>query len=446
MNNLKYVFFCLIFVPIALFGQNKIFSKQQVFEDLVYLQSELIDKHPNIHIYTSKEEFLGFFQNIFIKDSLTESEAYALIATSNQVIKDGHTLFYPSKKWMDTNNSTKLFLPLQPFWDGSKLYVSQNYSVTKDLPQGAEIVSVNGIKSAELIQGMLSKMMRDGENFNYPTWVLNTYFYEYYSYFYGCSNQYEIKFNTGTEEKTVILEGIPKPELFQQKDKQRESIERGISLLIDKEKSVGILTIKDWHNDILRKYYRQKFMPEIKKAIQRIEIANIQNLIIDVRDNQGGDTKNSKYLLSYLLSEPFTLVEQYNNKKNGNIVKCNGPQSGIHQPMSKTFKGNIYVLINGGSFSNTAIFCSVLRKHKRAIFVGEATGGSEYVICGSPTNIILPNTGIQVELPRLQFLIKSNEQEELHSIIPDYYVQPKIDYILTRKDKDVEFTLNLINN
>ena len=150
-------------------------------------------------------------------------------------------------------------------------------------------------------------------------------------------------------------------------------------------------------------------------------------------------------MLTYLLSEPFVLVEQYYRKKNGSIVECNGPQSGIHEPMSQNFKGNIYVLINGGSFSNTAIFCSVLRKHKRAIFIGEETGGSEFVICGSPKSITLPNTAIQVELPRLQFMIKSNEESELHGVIPDYHIEPKIDYIIEQKDKDMEFTFVLIS-
>lgn len=446
MIDFKHIFLCLTTIPIVVFGQSSIFSKKKVLEDLTYLQSELIEKHPNINTYTTKEEFFNFFKNIGIEDSLTEMEAYNLIASSNEVIKDGHTLFYPNKKLMEYNNSNKLFIPLQPFWDGSKLYVSKSYSLMDTLEQGAQIISINGIKSTELIQGMLNKMMRDGNNYNYPTWVLNRYFYEYFSYFYGCGEEYQINIDNGIQEKALIIKGISKPELFEQIRKHQAPDEKGIALEIDKERGIGILTIKDWHNNILKKYYGQKFIHEIKKAIEQIEGENIQNLVIDVRNNQGGDTRNSKYLLSYLLSEPFVLVEQYHKKKKGTAVECNGPQSGIHQPMSKNFKGNVYVLINGGSFSNTGIFCSVLRKHKRAIFIGEETGGSEFVICGSPQKITLPNTGIQVELPRLQFMIKSNEEDELHTVVPDYYIKPKIDYIIEQKDKDLEFTFELIKN
>jgi hypothetical protein len=446
MNYLNHILFTIIFIPTISFGQDKVYSKQQVNEDLKYLSEKLIDLHPNINIYTSKTDFLDFFGNITTSDSLTELEIYNLVSNSNKVIKDGHTLFYPNKKWIEHNNLTKLFIPLQPFWDGNKLYVSKNYSLSNELPIGTEIVSINGIESSKLIQGMLDKMMRDGNNYNYPTWVLNTYFYEYFSYFYGCSEKYEITIKNEKEEKNIVINGISKPELFLQIRNHQQTNEKGIILRIDREKSTGVLTIKDWHSNILRKYYGQNFIPEIKKIISQIENEKIENLVIDVRNNQGGDTKYSKYLLSYLLSEPFTLVEQYNKKKNGTIIQCNGPQSGTHQPMSKNFKGKVYVLINGGSFSNTAIFCSTLRKHKRAIFIGEETGGSEYVICGSPKNITLPNTGIQIELPRLQFLIKYKDGDEYDGIIPDYYIEPKINYIIERKDKDLEFTIELINN
>lgn len=445
ITDFRHIFLFLTFTPVIVFGQSSTFSKEMILEDLTYLHSVLIEKHPNINIYSTEEEFSNFFKNITIEDNVTELEAYNLISKSNKVIKDGHTLFYPNRKWIENNNANKLFIPLQPFWDGSKLYVSKSYSSTGKLEKGTQIISINGIKSPELIQEMLSKMMRDGDNYNYPTWVLNTYFYEYFSYFYGCSEEYQINFYDGLEEKSLTIKGISKPELFKQIRKHQEPDEKGITLAIDEEKSIGVLTIKDWHNNILKKFYGQEFIPEIKKAIEQIKDKGIQNLIIDVRNNQGGDTRNSKYLLTYLLNEPFVLVEQYYRKKKGIIVECNGPQSGLHQPMSQNFKGNIYVLINGGSFSNTGIFCSVLRKHKRAIFIGEETGGSEFVICGSPKNITLPNTAIQIELPQLQFMIKTNEENELHSVIPDYYIEPKIDYIVEQKDKDLEFTIELIS-
>ncbi|MEL6732641.1 MAG: S41 family peptidase [Bacteroidota bacterium] len=442
VGKLTYVLLFVIFAPCIAYGQNAYFSKQQVLEDVTYLQEVLTDKHPNIHIYTSKDTFSAFFENLIIDERLTAQEAYRLIATSNLVIQDGHTLYYPSKKWREDSYTKGSFIPFQPFWDGSKWYVAHNYRASDELKEGMQILAINGIKSEEIIQDMLGKMMRDGNNDQYPIWVLNAYFYEYYSYFYGFSDIYEVKVDDGMDEKTLILQGMAKSDLLQIIQNQQEG--KGITLHVDQANSTGVLTIKSWNPLLIKKYHRQRLMSALKKAVNQIERANIQNLIIDVRNNQGGETKYARYLLSYLLSEPFVLVEQYYKKQKGTVVSCRGPQQGVHQPMGNTFKGNVYVLINGGSFSNTGIFCSVLRKYKRAIFIGEETGGSEFVICGHTKDFILPQTGIQVIVPRLQFRIKSQGEGAYHGVIPDYFIQPDIDDILNHTDKDLTFALKLI--
>ncbi len=444
MKNLKLMTIIIFLLQNSVFGQVAQFTKLEIEQDLKFLKSTLITKHPNLNIYSSQSEIDSFFTNIKISNTVTELEAFSLFSSAQEVIKDGHTLFYPSKKRMASNNLNQLFCPFQPFWHNSKLYIIKNYATTNQLPLGAEIISINGIQSEELINGMLKKMMQEGTNYNYPTWALNNYFFEYYSYFFGCVEEFKVVYQIDQIEKEIVVKGIAKTTLFQQMKKQSNKIDEGISLKIDKEKGSAILTINNWHSAVFRKYYKKNFIVEIKKVIKELEKEKIQNLIIDIRDNQGGDTKNSRFLLSYLLNEPFILIEAYFKKKNGELQKCHGPQSGTHKPLSKTFQGDIYVLINGGSFSNSGVFCSVLRKHNRATFIGEPSGGNEFVICGSSKVVTLPNTGIQIEVPQLQFFIKNYEDGQAKSVVPDFYVEPNITDLLNQKDKDLEFTFELI--
>ena len=426
------------------FGQSRIFSKQEIIEDLAFLKSQLEEKYPNTGIYNTTEEFNDFFKNISVGDDLSEIEAYSLIASSNEVILDGHTLFYPNQDFINRNNASGFFLPIRTYWDGERLYILEKYSQSKELIPGSEILSINGMKSKDLIQGILSKMMSDGRSLKYPIWVLNTYFFEYYSYFYGCGKEYELGLKQNEKDLLIKIEGVPKTQLLQKIRETRKENGKGISVDIDRAKSTAILTIKDWHKSVLKKQYNQKFIPEIKSIIKQLEKNNIEDLVIDVRNNQGGDTKYSKYLLSHLLKDPFVLVEGYKKKRKGKVVKSRGPQMGVHKPMSTTFQGSVYVLTNGGSFSNTGIFCSVLRKHKRAVFIGEETGGSEFVLCGIPKNVKLPNTGITIELPRLQFLIKSYDKEKLHGVIPDFKVKPSIENLVKGEDPVIDYTFKLI--
>lgn len=436
--------FCFLFALQLGVGQKLSFTKQETQEDLTYLRDQLLQKHANLWVYNTKEDFDAFFKNLELPKRMTASEAYGFVASTSSIIQDGHTLFYPDFQLIKKNNKNGRFFPLSVFWDGDNLFIRASYSNNNESIKGAKIISINEVKSEKIVAFILQRMMRDGNNFNYPIWVINQYFFEYYSYFYGCPKvfQFLLEHQDGRQEK-VIIEGLLKADLLSKIKAQRKE-EKAIAATFIASSSTAILTVKDWHSNILKKYYQQNFKKEITQKFEQIQAKNIENLIIDVRDNQGGDTKNSKLLLSYLLDQPFELVEEYKVVKNGKIIDARGPQMGWQQVKKERFKGKIFVLINGGSFSNTGIFCSILRKHNRATFIGKETGGSEFVICGSPKSITLPNTKIQVDIPRLQFLIKAYTKADLSGIKPDHEIKPTIQDLIGEKDLAKELAIQLI--
>ena len=59
----------------------------------------------------------------------------------------------------------------------------------------------------------------------------------------------------------------------------------------------------------------------------------------------------------------------------------------------QAFQGKVYVLINGGSFSASCILSSNLQGSKRAVFVGEETGGTyNGTVAGRMPLLELPNS------------------------------------------------------
>jgi len=438
------IFLLLLSVTFS-FAQTLSFTDQQLKEDLTYLKNQLLDKHPNIFIYHTKAEFQDFFEDIKLPKTATAEEAYSIIAATSAVIKDGHTLFYPDSKLITRNNEQGRFIPLTVFWDGNDLFVKDNYSANKEIKRGMKLLSINGMNTQDLIKSMLDNMMRDGNNLNYPIWVLNNYFFEYYSYFYGCPKEFDlIVEDANGKPKDLNIKGMLKSDLLKALNSSNKQDSKGIAIDFDVDNNLAVLTIKDWHNNILRKYYKQSFKKEINKIFEQITNSKVENLIIDLRDNQGGDLINSKRLLSYLLESPFELIKEYKKVKNGKLSTAKGPQMGQHKPKSKTFKGKLFVLINGGSFSNSGIFCAALRKFDRAIFIGAETGGSEFVICSKSKMVKLPNTQIRIEIPTLQFLIKDYAKANLSGIKPDYEIQPTIQNLLEYKDVEKTFAIELI--
>ena len=259
MNKFLCICYLLTAFPLWCMGQEKVYSRADIEADLSCLKFSLLKSHPNLEIYTEKDEFEIFFRQLDIPDSLSESEAYALIASSNQVIRDGHTLFFPSQKWIEKSRENGKFLPIQPYWDGEKLYLQKVYGSYESLEEGAEIISLNGVNAQELIKDMLSKMMREGFSYQYPVWVLNHYFYEYYSYFYGCSKSYTLELGSGGEIHSYEFNGLAKSELLQKITATERNQEKGISLKLDRENQWALLNIRDWHKDVLKKVYQQNF-------------------------------------------------------------------------------------------------------------------------------------------------------------------------------------------
>lgn len=464
MIRFNIVLIIIILIQLNAISQENKYSQKQLQEDIKYLHLELEKRHPNLYLHSSKIKIDSFFKSLneSLPSSMTELAFYSYITPINSIIKDGHTLFFPSIDYVEYHNSSSKYFPFKVSWDGKKLYVELNYFKEDEIENGAEIISINNKSCIEIMDYMLVRMMRDGENKTYPIWVLNNWFNEYYSYFFGHFDSYLIEYKLdGQKSVRKELNALTKSEINQNRRQrypnktfsrvkdQKEG--RGIKLEMRRDLDIAILRIKEFDDRILKSVYNQSFEDTIDKIFENIAESEFNNLILDLRDNQGGSIKNGKILLSYILEKPFEIVSGYKRVNQGKyrdsinrIESCKGPQLGFHKSKKNAFKGKVYVLINGGSFSNTGIVCSILNQKGRAIFIGEETGGSEYILGGSIKKVELPNTRIRVEIPKLQFVIKENKGDKWQGVVPNIEIRPTINEIIKNRDVIKEYALNMV--
>ena len=438
------------------------FSSAQIREDIAYLRSELESRHPGLYLYSSRAEADALFDSLYrqIPPSVTETEAYRLITTVCSVIRDGHTIFYPAERSTAYHDRYSGFFPFKIYWRDSSMYVAMNYSASTEIPDGSEIISINGVAASEIMSFSLKRMMHDGYNQTYPVWVMNNWFNEFYSYFYGHPAAFDVSFRSDNGAVTTkTIRALSKTEISANRKKNypdyRFDKKEGDGLVLETEDTnkTATLTIRDFHADILKKVYGQKFKKTIAEYFRQIEAKGVENLILDLRNNQGGDTRYGEILLSYVLNDPFRYVEGYRKvgkhpaaAPQDRNKKCKGPAMGICRPRSNVFKGNLYILINGGSFSNTGIVVSALKHARRGIMIGEETGGNGHVICGSVKYRELPNTKIRVEIPTLQFAIRDPEHNTGKGVFPDYFIQPSIEQLVGNRDIAKEYAKGMIKN
>jgi C-terminal processing protease CtpA/Prc len=210
-------------------------------------------------------------------------------------------------------------------------------------------------------------------------------------------------------------------------------------------------------------------------TFQQIRKESIEDLVIDLRGNDGGDNLGIP-LFSYLTDSPFLFsdsaeaasqtfpsfhkyshLDTYFSKEfeqhlvsagNGRFkVEGNDDLAPlIQQPQKDAYAGRLWVLIDGEVFSATAQFCSLVRGHHRGVFVGEETGGGYHGnSSGEEAAITLPASQLRILVPLVRYEMAASDPARVRrGIIPDYPFQMTIRQLMDKKDAELEYVMNLI--
>ena len=108
-------------------------------------------------------------------------------------------------------------------------------------------------------------------------------------------------------------------------------------------------------------------------------LANTDALIVDMRDNGGGDPSMVRYVSSYLFSTRTHLNDLWNRKSGETqefwtLDTIPGKRFGGEKP--------VYVLTSSHTFSGAEEFSYNLKMLKRATIIGETTGGGAHPVSG----------------------------------------------------------------
>ena len=451
--------FCLF--AISLPGQDinikePTYSVQQLQTDLNLLRSNLESSHPNIYLYTPKARIDVVFDSLLlnINRPMTELEFYRHICLLSSIIKDGHSLILPSQVISDFHKANSKFLPFKLIIDDNRLLVDMVYSKQSPIKEKAEILSINHISAANIIADLMSRQVRDGYNLTYPIWILNNYFRAYYSYHFGHPEQYIIQYKNSKDIDTARIQALSMDSIdYYRKLKypdwsNEKRPNEGLSLQFSADNKYAIVKIKDFHKEVLKHQYKQNFKKLISTYFKIIHDNKPNNLIIDLRDNQGGDIEYGAYLLSFLMNQPFHVLNSYytvhKSMKHFTLKASSGPCLGIYTPYKRAYKGTLYVITNGGSFSNSGIVAACLKRYKRAIFVGEETGGSNTVLAGNIKYVNLPNTGIQIQIPTKRYLLEDTLNLAGRGTIPDYPFKQSWGYSINQEDLIMKYIIDKI--
>jgi C-terminal processing protease CtpA/Prc len=322
---------------------------------------------------------------------------------------------------------------------------------------------------SDIIRRLLPGFFSDGNNTTFKYIEMSHYFSAYFANLVEAPDSFNIKYHIGNEYITLKVPSISHSIIDQyEKTQESDSSPAEPYTLEILPGNTALLTISSFWMGSENAY--KKFL---KNSFSGIRKKGIENLIIDVRNNEGGTDRRGALLLSWLMNNKFRYYDhlqaatrskysfaQYarlpkfygimrhliTKTDTGTYVWNHNRNLKMQKPKRNSFSGNVYILINGGSFSVTSEFASVAHYLKRAKFIGEETGGAYYGNnSGTFVIVTLPNSRLNVGIPMLAYYTAvKNYPFKDRGIIPDHEVNPAIEDILNKKDTVLSFTKELI--
>ena len=484
VKNVLLFLIILAFYSCAVFNKNysplKKYPKQQLQQDYSLLRNILEKKHPSLYWYTNKDSMDGYFEKYYhaIEDSMTEQQfGWKILAPLTEKLHCGHTSFGMSKaynKW--TRNKRFASFPLfMKFWNDTMVVTANLNRKDAVLKRGTLITAVNNMRYKELTQIMFGYMPEDGiaDNVNYIR--LSNNFPYYHRNIFGLSKQYAVSYlDSSGKEQSITLPLFEFPKDSTQRTKTPQAPHRGRretrllaarSLSIDTANNTAIITLNTFSNGGLRKFYRQSF--------RYIRKAGIANVVLDIRSNGGGKINLSTLLTKYVSRVPFKVADTsfalvktlkpytryikgrfINNlglffltkKRNDGLYHFGLWERKLYKPKTLNhYNGNLYVLINGSTFSASALFCNAVKGQPGIKLVGEETGGGWHGNNGIMIpDITLPNTRLRVRLPLFRLIQYNHVPKDGHGVSPDIYIGTNYEAHVKGFDKKMQVVMEMI--
>lgn len=473
-------------------------SPEQLKEDVDFAYFKLQQMHPQLYWYIPKQELERKFDSLkqTINEPLTPLQFYFKLQPVIAGIREGHlSLRIPRKKFTQKEikkleHQKGLFSRFEYYVSDDRMYIVQNPDSIEHIKPGTEILSINNVPVSDYIKKYRNLVSSDGYNTTFQPYFLKDLFFNFYTAENGLSSKATISTLYQGKEQTYTLNRESKSETDLEKDKEmrKRTAERKLNdyvasnnsynrsfKFLDQDSTTAYIKVKSFSREYSDEFY--------KKTFSKIKDAGSEYLIIDVRNNYGGSLYEINNLYSYLSDKPFTLIKPSQvtsrdiplrtnyfrksspldyvlksiaypsyffaqafstYKKDGKVfykMKADKPT----KPKKDAFLGKVFVLINGGSFSASSIITAKLKNDKRAILVGEETGGAnDGTVAGFYSYQKLPNSEINFPIGLLLVQPNINFSDSKKGVLPDVEVKESLQDIIDKKDPQLDWIKNEI--
>ncbi len=454
-------------------------DSQQATADFDLLRGSLQEAHPGLYRYTSRAVIDRMFarERKKLNHTVTRIEFVRIVAETLASIRCGHTLYEQDALTRAAMTSARKF-PLSVQMEGARLIVVLNQSDGTTIHPGAEILAVDGQPTSKIIAMMWTVLAGDGDIQTGRARQIR-HFDQLYWLLFGQTEHFTVKVREASGSVHVVeLKGVTDAEREKSNNPLNAPVMTGFQKISWTRDNVAVRFFRDGEVAELHIGYflGDDFPKKLGDVFKALHERKTKALIIDLRGNGGGHDQYGALLVSELRDAPFAYFDHIDVKtldpsfladtnltqaaldklRTGTVAETSGgfritpayhSGVGMQAPEKNSFEGPVYVLIDGNTFSTAADVCAILRHLKRAVFIGEETGGAYFGNnSGLEATLKLPNSGVKVTVPFYGYWNAVTEQENARRGIQPAYIKPTtVQSLIDGRDDALSSALNLIH-
>lgn len=381
------------------------FTVEQLQQDMAFIRRTIAEIHPQPESSIPREQLDAVLDTARqgLSVPMGRDEAWRVLARLNAAFADGHfAVVQPD--WRNQAErfqaSGGAFFPFEvQVTPEGELFVRSELGGKASALAGRRIERINGVPVAQIAPTLLQ--LAHGDTPQFRAEILSRRWWFFYWKHYGAPTRF-----------TLSLEG--KPLTLSASRSRPESVVGVRASDFDEVfrfellgKRTALLTINQflWPDP-------DKFYAFTAAAFARMREAGTTTLVIDVRENGGGDDELWKRgVLPYLATTPYRHTSAYIKKvlpgrgsateREGDIIQAGYEKWDQPEPDNPLrFGGRVYVLVGGMTYSSAVLFSNVMQDFKFGKLVG--TGGYARTRQSGGLQVRkLPHTGLELLVPRM---------------------------------------------
>lgn len=444
------------------------YSVPQLQADLAFLHRALEEVHPGLYVCTPKDSLDHAFAHTAaqLTHPLDEAAFWRLLQPLVAQVHCGHTRVQYSAAYRTwARQQPHFYFPFTITVLRNRLFVSENQSADPSLRPGTEVVAIEGHPTSEVLPRLRQLISADGYGTNFQDQELAAGFFDDdYAALYEAKPAYRL---TVRDSTGLVRELTPRPrpvppapaspppaaplpaaEAAARRLARLHTVRYPASL-----PATALLRLRSFdYEEDYRAFHAATFTELAQQRIKR--------LVIDLRGNPGGNNALAVDLLKYLVRSSFVLTKsararvvlpsfmsavagssahfdttQVKRLADGTLTQASatlGPQQPYRQ---HRFRGQLVLLVDGGTFSAASNFAASLRAQRRVLIVGQETGGTEAGLNGGViSRVELPHTHLMLQLPHFRLLTACAAPQVGRGVRPDVEIVPTPQQVASHTD------------